>query len=95
MRRTCWFPDNTVLCNFAVVDSVQLLESVLDGRGRWTTAVAFEAQRSAAYIPRLRDVTAGGWLGEPVEITDSREQELVDRVRRSVFNGPQESPLLA
>lgn len=54
MKRICWFPDNTVLCNFAVVDRVALLKAVLDDRGRWTTAVAFEAGRSANYVPQLR-----------------------------------------
>ncbi|GAA2490405.1 hypothetical protein GCM10010406_28160 [Streptomyces thermolineatus] len=45
--RTWWFPDNTVLCNFAAVDRLPLLEKVLDGRGRWTQAVAHEARRVA------------------------------------------------
>lgn len=40
MTRYCWFPDNTVLCNFSAVGSLSLLEKVLDGRGRWTQAVA-------------------------------------------------------
>lgn len=37
------FPDNTVLCNFAAVNRLDLLKSVLSGRGRWTEAVAYEA----------------------------------------------------
>ncbi|MGH3277686.1 MAG: hypothetical protein ACRDNW_00920 [Trebonia sp.] len=36
------FPDNTVLCNFAAVNRLDLLKSVLGGRGRWTEAVAYE-----------------------------------------------------
>ena len=47
------FPDNTVLCNFAAVDRLDLLKSVLGGRGRWTEAVAYEASRSAAKLPPL------------------------------------------
>ncbi|MCG3039466.1 hypothetical protein L7D48_02570 [Streptomyces sp. S1A] len=60
MRRHCWFPDNTVLCNFAAVDRLSLLEKVLDGRGRWTQAVAAEAGRSARYWPKLEQVAVGG-----------------------------------
>ena len=40
------FPDNTVLCNFAAVNRLDLLNSVLNGRGRWTEAVAYETRRS-------------------------------------------------
>ena len=31
---TWWFPDNTVLCNFAAVDRLNLLQKVLDSRLR-------------------------------------------------------------
>ena len=31
-----WFPDNTVLINFACVSRLDLLEEILRGRGRWT-----------------------------------------------------------
>ncbi|MFH9007216.1 hypothetical protein ACH4E5_28745 [Streptomyces afghaniensis] len=90
--RLCWFPDNTVLCNFAAVSRVPLLEKVLDGRGRWTQAVAHEAKQSAAYLPSLRGLLEAGWLGEPLEITDSRELVEVDRLRRAVFGGPASAP---
>ncbi|MFS8203094.1 hypothetical protein ACLVWQ_30945 [Streptomyces sp. CWNU-52B] len=85
--RICWFPDNTVLCNFAAVDRVPLLEKVLDGRGRWTEAVKHEAEQSARYLPRLRDVMSLGMLGEPIAITDVEEIAAVDRLRRAVFGG--------
>ncbi|WP_409469326.1 hypothetical protein [Streptomyces sp. HC307] len=90
--RICWFPDNTVLCNFASVDRLPLLEKVLNGRGRWTEAVAYEAKQSARYLPPLRGLKEAGWLGDPIEITDSRELTEVDRVRRAVFNGPASAP---
>lgn len=93
MTRHCWFPDNTVLCNFAAVDRLSLLEKVLDGRGRWTQAVAAEAEQSTRYWPRLSQVTAGGWLGEPIEIDDPAETVLVDRIRRVVFAGSPSRPL--
>lgn len=93
MTRHCWFPDNTVLCNFAAVDRLSLLEKVLDGRGRWTEAVAAEAERSARHLPKLGQVSDGGWLGEPVRIEDPVEIALVDRLRRLVFNGASARPL--
>ncbi|MER5431759.1 hypothetical protein [Streptomyces sp. NPDC002588] len=93
MTRHCWFPDNTVLCNFAAVDRLSLLEKVLDGRGRWTQAVAAEAEQSRRYLPSLGQLTAGGWLGEPIEIDDPAETALVDRIRRVVFGGASSRPL--
>ncbi|MFJ8539326.1 hypothetical protein [Streptomyces sp. NPDC093591] len=92
MTRHCWFPDNTVLCNFAAVDRLSLLEKILDGRGRWTEAVAAEAEQSKQYLPRLSQVTDGGWLGAPIEIDDLAETALVDRVRRVVFAGSPSRP---
>lgn len=88
----CWFPDNTVLCNFAAVDRLPLLEKLLDGRGRWTEAVAHEAKQSTVYLPRLRDIVAADMLGEPIAITDVREIAEVDRVRRAVFGGVASAP---
>ncbi|WP_406013448.1 hypothetical protein OG520_14525 [Streptomyces sp. NBC_00984] len=93
MTRNCWFPDNTVLCNFAAVDRLALLEKVLDGRGRWTQAVAAEAEQSTRYWPKLRQVADDGWLGEPIEIDDPAETALVDRLRRVVFAGSPSRPL--
>ena len=42
---TIWsFPDNNVLCSFAIVRRLEILEKTLAGRGRWTEAVANEAR---------------------------------------------------
>ncbi|WP_035846568.1 hypothetical protein [Kitasatospora azatica] len=89
---TWWFPDNTVLCNFAAVDRLRLLEKILDGRGRWTEAVAHEAAQSASYHPELRTLPIDGWLGLPIEIQDQTEQQAVERIRRAVFGGEQARP---
>lgn len=93
MTRRHWFPDNTVLCNFAAVDRLSLLEKVLDGRGCWTEAVAAEAEQSTRHLPKLRQVTDDGWLGTPIEIDDPAETALVDRLRRVVFAGSPSRPL--
>lgn len=65
---TLWFPDTTVLCNFAAVGKLNLLRDLLDGRGRWTEAIAYEISRSARVIPALGDIPGDGWLGDPIAI---------------------------
>ncbi|GDY33659.1 hypothetical protein [Gandjariella thermophila] len=87
------FPDNTALCNFAAVDHLDLLRSALNHRGRWTAAVAYEAERSARLLAPLRKVTEDGWMGQPIEITDPTEIQRVHRIRRVVFGGTDDQPL--
>jgi hypothetical protein len=87
------FPDNTVLCNFAAVDRLDLLMSVLGGRGRWTEAVAYEASNSAAKLPPLLRLASEGWLAEPIEITDPADVQKIERIRRAVFGGTDDQPL--
>jgi hypothetical protein len=87
------FPDNTVLCNFAAVERLDLLQTVLNGRGRWTAAVAYEASNSARFLPALTAIATGGWLDEPIEITADKDIQQVNRVRRAVFGGTDDEPL--
>ena len=87
------FPDNTVLCNFGVVDRLDVLRDALRGRGRWTEAVAYEADRSSRTIPPLALLPTAGWLGDPIEVTDPAEADHVDRIRRAVFGGTAAEPL--
>lgn len=81
------FPDTTVLCNFAAVRRLDLLEDWLRGRGRWVDAIAWEVTNSARYFPDLNDTVQRRWLGEPIEITDERAVAHVERLRRDVFGG--------
>ncbi|MGH3903448.1 MAG: hypothetical protein ACRDTE_04555 [Pseudonocardiaceae bacterium] len=87
------FPDNTVLCNFAVVNRLDLLRSVLGGCGRWTEAVAYEATRSASYVPALNGLLADCWLGEAIEISSEPDTQKIERIRRGVFGGTDDQPL--
>ncbi len=87
------FPDNTVLCNFASVDRLDLLKAVLNGRGRWTEAVAYEAARSSQVLPALTSLADGGWLGEPIEVSSDSDVQRVQRIRRTVFGGTDDQPL--
>lgn len=87
------FPDNTVLCNFAAVDRLELLKAVLDGQGRWTEAVAYEAGQSAQFLPALRRLITDRWLGEEIEIVNEKDIRQTDRIRRAVFGGTAHQPL--
>lgn len=87
------FPDNTVLCNFAAVRRLDLLEGWLRGRGRWTEAVAEEARRSSRFWPGLERVAADGWMGEPIEIEEPDHIERIEHIRRDVFGGRASDPM--
>ena len=87
------FPDNTVLCDFAAVERVDLLRSVLNGRGRWTEAVTYEASRSARVLPALRALLGDDSLGEPIEIDDEHEILRINAIQRAVFGGDDDEPL--
>ena len=80
-------PDTTVLCCFAAVDRLDVVRTVLAGRGRWTEAVRFEVGRSAHHLPALADVEPDGWLGEPVAPAGEVEVLGVQNLRRVVFRG--------
>lgn len=85
------FPDNTVLCNFAVVHRLDLLDSYFRGRGRWVEAIAEEVLRSARHLPDPQGVDA--WMGKPIEVEDEEDQRRVERIRRDVFGGSSCEPL--
>lgn len=87
------FPDNTVLCNFAAVNRLDLIKSMFRGRGRWTEAVASEATTSSDWLPALRDLASAGWLDEPIEIAAASDIQAIERIRRVVFGGTDSHPL--
>lgn len=86
------FPDNTVLCNFAAVDRLDLLKMILNERGRWTDVVAYEASRSSRYLPALVSLASDAWLGEPIEVTDDVDIQAIERIRRAAFGGRESKP---
>ena len=86
------FPDNTVFCNFAAVSRLDLLQTVLNGRGRWTSAVAAEAAASAGFLPELHGLEQAGWMSEPIEITAGPDILAISRIRRIVFGGSDDKP---
>lgn len=88
----CWFPDTTVLRNFAAVDRLDLLESLLRGRGRWVEAIAAEVADASGTHPNLRSIAIGGWLGDPIEVADPTLIASIERVRRAAFGGASSNP---
>ncbi|WP_461174175.1 hypothetical protein M1D93_05605 [Arthrobacter sp. Z1-9] len=84
---TLLFPDNTVLCNYACVERIDLLKTVVTDRGRWTQAVFAEARKSSSVWPSLDELMDHSLLGEPIEIDDA---EKVNRIRQGRLSG---SPL--
>jgi hypothetical protein len=87
------FPDNTVLCNFAAVDRLDLLRTLLRERGRWTAAVAYEWSRSKNLLAPSREGELGDWLGEPVDVVDPAHIHRIEAIRRGVFGGVIDQPL--
>lgn len=49
---TLFFPDNTVLVNFAHINRISLLERLANGNGAWCATVAQECSQSAK-VPEL------------------------------------------
>jgi hypothetical protein len=86
------FPDNTVLCNFASIDRLDLLRIVLNDRGRWTGAVAYEVSRSARALTALQGLTTDCWLGEPLEVDDEADIQRIEQIRRAAFGGDPDRP---
>lgn len=66
---------------------------MLGGRGKWTEAVAYEASRSARWLPALIALRSCRWVDEPIEITDPDDIRKVARIRRAVFGGTDSDPL--
>lgn len=72
-----FFPDNTVLINFTLIERIDLLEIILNGRGNWVGAVHAECERSCdvADLSGMRDVFEfmnAPLIAETVERVDAR-----------------------
>lgn len=81
-----FFPDNTVLVNFAILRRIDLLETLLMGKGRWCASVSFECAKSSK-LPELE--LLGGvrsFLGDPIH--PSPTEILSAKVLRDSVAGP-------
>ena len=86
-----FFPDNTVLINFTLLDRSDLLEWFVRGAGAWTLSVARECERSA----RIEGLSAmAGWctvfgtplVPGPAELVDAHA--IADRMRSPGEHSP-------
>jgi predicted nucleic acid-binding protein len=89
---TCWFPDNSVIINFAVVDRLDLLRSSLRGQGRVVEAVHYEIGQSQSRVPNLHKLDREDWFGEAIRIDDEHAQQAVESMRKIRFGGEDSKP---
>lgn len=87
---TYFFPDNTVLINFAHIGQLSLLATLLQGRGRWAAAVAAECENSAEFpgLHELRNVPE--FMGEAL-YPDNAER-IDARTIQSMLRFPGDAP---
>jgi predicted nucleic acid-binding protein len=84
-----WFPDTTVLRNFAVVDRMELLREFLGARGRWAQSVEAEVQVAIGYEPRLSVVFDDAWFPTSIAADQPGELERVQTFRQvRLFGDP-------
>ena len=72
------FADNTVLVNFCLIGRLDLLESVLSGKGAWCSEVARECGLSARQpdllsLGEARQIFGSPYMPEPAERVDTMQ----------------------
>lgn len=84
------FPDNTVLINFAYCDQMDLLATIVAGRGKWSASVASECadKAQALDLPQLKSSRA--IFGEP--LIPDRVEHIQTRIHREHFLQPGDGP---
>jgi predicted nucleic acid-binding protein len=82
VNETFFFPDTTVLLNFAAIRRLDLLECYLTGRGRMTQAVRAEVKRSTAYAPQLSMLDVAETFGQVIELSSTEDLRGVVAMRR-------------
>ncbi|GAA1855437.1 hypothetical protein [Myceligenerans crystallogenes] len=60
-----FLPDNTVLNNFAIIGRMDLLETLLRGKGAWCATIASECAKGARVPGREAMSSARHFLGDP------------------------------
>lgn len=71
------FPDNTALINFAVINRMDLLNSLTRGHGRWCATVATECAESAQFgqlsaLEHAIDIFGEPYYPDQAELQDAR-----------------------
>ncbi len=80
------FPDNTVLINFAIINRMDLLEMLANGKGRWCASVASECAKSAGYPGQATLAEAPAIFGHPIYPDQAELQDAL--VLRDSLAGP-------
>lgn len=70
-----YFPDNTVLINFAIIGEMELFKTLLQGRGAWVGAVHAECEESSdkGYYPGIE--AAFDFMPDPILLTTFERRE--------------------
>jgi predicted nucleic acid-binding protein len=76
--------DTCTIINFAVAARLDLLETTLEGRGRWTESAADEINRAANHWPTLWTIQLACWLGEPIAPDREGDTDAVFRLQRQL-----------
>ncbi|MHC2187097.1 hypothetical protein ACVLV4_002764 [Rathayibacter agropyri] len=87
-----FFPDTSVLCNFAAVDQLRLLETYLSARGRVVEAVAREIMQSTRFVSNLRQIDLSQWFGDEIRIDAPMDVRAVEQTRVARFGGRKDEP---
>jgi hypothetical protein len=90
---TQWFPDNSLICNFAAVDHLGLLRTSLRGSGRIVEAVEYEIEQSSGRVPNLRNLNTAEWFGDAISFHDEKDLRAIESMRRTRFGGDDDRPL--
>ena len=77
-----FFPDNTVLINFAVIGRLDLLITYLSGRGRMTQAVQAEVRKSSGMIPHLAEFDTVAVCGPAIALNAPADIQGVANIRK-------------
>jgi predicted nucleic acid-binding protein len=86
-----FFPDTTVLINFAVIDRLDLLIIYLSGQGRMTQAVQAEVRKSSRMIPHLAEFDTVATCGSAIELNAPADIQGVENLRKR-FAGLNDPP---
>lgn len=88
-----WFPDNSLICNFAAVDELDLLRASIHGAGKIVEAVGYEIERSSRRVPNLAKMPVADWFGDPIKFVDEVDQREIESIRKYRFGGEEDKPL--
>lgn len=93
MSETYFFPDNTVMINFAIANRLDLLRVYLTDHGRVTAAVLREIRTSAGMVPHLNSVDTESWFGAGIDVTSDADIRAVENIRTNRFGGARNDSL--